>query len=49
MWKAGLRRAASETSPDIKAAPVAIAGLLSANHGYWGGQMIAPYVDAEVG
>jgi hypothetical protein len=27
---------------------IAIAGLLSANHGYWGAQMIAPYVDEEV-
>ena len=27
---------------------IAIAGLLSANHGYWGAQMVAPYVDAEV-
>src|SRR5215470_3969697 len=26
----------------------AIARLLSANHGYWGAQMIAPYVDEEV-
>jgi hypothetical protein len=27
---------------------IAIAGLLSANHGYWGAQMIAPYVDEEI-
>jgi hypothetical protein len=27
---------------------VAIAGLLSANHGYWGAQMVRPYVDEEV-
>jgi hypothetical protein len=27
---------------------IAIAGLLSANHGYWGAQMVGPYVDAEV-
>ncbi|HVB43874.1 MAG TPA: hypothetical protein VNF47_14395 [Streptosporangiaceae bacterium] len=27
---------------------IAIAGLLSANHGYWGAQLIAPYVDEEV-
>jgi hypothetical protein len=27
---------------------IAIAGLLSANHGYWGAQMAAPYVDDEV-
>ncbi len=27
---------------------IAIAGLLSANHGYWGAQMVAPYVDEEV-
>ena len=27
---------------------IAIAGLLSANHGYWGAQMAAPYVDEEV-
>ncbi len=27
---------------------LAIAGLLSANHGYWGAQMVGPYVDAEV-
>jgi hypothetical protein len=27
---------------------IAIAGLLSANHGYWGAQMLAPYVDEEV-
>jgi hypothetical protein len=27
---------------------IAIAGLLSANHGYWGAHMVAPYVDDEV-
>jgi hypothetical protein len=27
---------------------IAIAGLLSANHGYWGAQMVRPYVDAEI-
>jgi hypothetical protein len=27
---------------------IAIAGLLSANHGYWGAQLLAPYVDEEV-
>jgi hypothetical protein len=27
---------------------IAIAGLLSANHGYWGAQMVAPYVDDEI-
>jgi hypothetical protein len=27
---------------------IAIAGLISANHGYWGAQLLAPYVDAEV-
>ena len=27
---------------------IAIAGLLSANHGYWAAQMLAPYVDEEV-
>ena len=27
---------------------IAIAGLIPANHGYWGAQMVAPYVDAEV-
>jgi len=27
---------------------IAIAGLLSANHGYWAAQMVAPYVDEEV-
>jgi hypothetical protein len=27
---------------------IAVAGLLSANHGYWGAQMVAPYVDEEV-
>ena len=27
---------------------IAIAGLLSANHGYWGAQMVGPYVDEEV-
>jgi len=27
---------------------IAIAGLLSANHGYWGAQMVAPYVEQEV-
>jgi hypothetical protein len=27
---------------------IAIAGLLSANHGYWGAQMVAPYVGEEV-
>ena len=27
---------------------IAIAGLISANHGYWGAQIVAPYVDEEV-
>jgi len=27
---------------------IAIAGLLSANHGYWGAQMVAPYVHDEI-
>ncbi len=27
---------------------IAIAGLLSANHGYWAAQMVGPYVDEEV-
>ena len=27
---------------------IAIAGLISSNHGYWGAQMVAPYVDEEV-
>jgi hypothetical protein len=27
---------------------IAIAGLLSADHGYWGAQLVAPYVDEEV-
>jgi len=27
---------------------IAIAGLISANHGYWGAQLLAPYVDPEV-
>jgi hypothetical protein len=27
---------------------IAIAGLLSANHGYWGAQMVVPYVEEEV-
>jgi hypothetical protein len=27
---------------------IAVAGLLSANHGYWGAQLVAPYVDDEV-
>jgi hypothetical protein len=27
---------------------IAIAGLLSSHHGYWGAQMVAPYVDEEV-
>ena len=27
---------------------IAIAGLVSANHGYWGAQLVAPYVDEEV-
>src|SRR5262249_20738045 len=27
---------------------LAMAGLLSANHGYWGAQMVAPYVDEEI-
>ena len=27
---------------------IAIAGLLSSDHGYWGAQMVAPYVDEEV-
>jgi hypothetical protein len=27
---------------------IAIAGLLSANHGYWGAQLVGPYVDEEI-
>jgi hypothetical protein len=27
---------------------IAIAGLLSSNHGYWGAQMVAPYVSEEI-
>jgi hypothetical protein len=27
---------------------IAIAGLMPANHGYWGAQLVAPYVDDEV-
>jgi hypothetical protein len=27
---------------------IAVAGLLSSDHGYWGAQMVAPYVDDEV-
>src|SRR6266481_755335 len=27
---------------------IAIAGLLPANHGYWGAQLVAPYVDEEI-
>jgi hypothetical protein len=27
---------------------VAVAGLISSDHGYWGAQMVAPYVDEEV-
>ncbi len=27
---------------------IAVAGLLSANHGYWAAQMVGPYVDEEV-
>jgi hypothetical protein len=27
---------------------IAVAGLLSADHGYWGAQLVAPYVDDEV-
>ena len=27
---------------------IAIAGLLSANHGYWGAQIVGPYVDEEI-
>ncbi len=27
---------------------IAIAGLVPANHGYWGAQLVAPYVDEEV-
>jgi hypothetical protein len=27
---------------------IAVAGLISSDHGYWGAQMIAPYVDEEV-
>jgi hypothetical protein len=27
---------------------IAIAGLLAANHGYWGAQLVRPYVDEEV-
>jgi len=27
---------------------ISIAGLLSSNHGYWGAQLVAPYVDEEV-
>ncbi|WP_156934723.1 HD domain-containing protein [Pseudonocardia spinosispora] len=27
---------------------IAVAGLLSSSHGYWGAQMVAPYVDEEI-
>jgi hypothetical protein len=27
---------------------IAVAGLLSSHHGYWGAQLVAPYVDEEV-
>ena len=27
---------------------IAVAGLISSDHGYWGAQMLAPYVDEEV-
>lgn len=27
---------------------IAVAGLISSNHGYWGAQMVGPYVDEEV-
>jgi hypothetical protein len=27
---------------------ISVAGLISANHGYWGAQLVAPYVDEEV-
>lgn len=27
---------------------IAVAGLISSDHGYWGAQMVAPYVDEEV-
>jgi hypothetical protein len=27
---------------------IAVAGLISANHGHWGAQLVAPYVDEEV-
>ena len=27
---------------------IAMAGLITADHGYWGTQLIEPYVDAEV-
>jgi hypothetical protein len=27
---------------------IAVAGLISSNHGYWGAQLVAPYVDQEV-
>jgi len=27
---------------------IAVVGLVSANHGYWGAQLVAPYVDEEV-
>ncbi|HEX3781250.1 MAG TPA: hypothetical protein VHX38_16435 [Pseudonocardiaceae bacterium] len=27
---------------------IAVAGLVSANHGYWGAQLVGPYVDEEV-
>src|SRR5437764_4698361 len=27
---------------------IAIAGLLSSHHGYWGAQLVGPYVDEEV-
>jgi hypothetical protein len=27
---------------------IAVVGLMSANHGYWGAQLVAPYVDEEV-
>ena len=44
---AGLRVEIIE-GDDLLLHDIAVAGLISSDHGYWGAQMVAPYVDEEV-
>lgn len=51
LHSAFLARQAGQSEPVVLACllhDIANAGLLRADHGYWGAQMIAPYVDEEV-